>query len=144
MREIKTSIWIDVPASQVWKVFTDFGTYPEWNPFILSLTGVPEKGNPLRVTLKAVGSSSMNFKPLCLTFGPEKEFRWKGRLGFRGLFEGEHIFELSETEGQTLFTQREEFRGILVPLLWKRLNTGTRAGFEAMNQALRNRCMTWQ
>jgi hypothetical protein len=35
--------------------------------------------------------------------------------------------------------QRERFRGILVPLVWRTLDRDTRRGFEAMNQALKQR-----
>ena len=37
------------------------------------------------------------------------------------------------------FVQREEFRGLLVPLFSRSLDTDTRRGFEAMNQALKER-----
>ena len=45
----------------------------------------------------------------------------------------------NKTRREFRFTQREEFRGVLVPLLWKQLDTRTRAGFEAMNEALKAR-----
>lgn len=82
----------------------------------------------------------MTFKPVCFALIPEKEFRWLGRLFITGLFAGEHIFELNKLdETRTQFIQRENFGGLLVPLLWKQLNTATRAGFEQMNQELKKR-----
>jgi hypothetical protein len=33
----------------------------------------------------------------------------------------------------------EQFSGLLVPLLWRMVNTDTRAGFEEMNAALKSR-----
>jgi uncharacterized protein YndB with AHSA1/START domain len=33
MKEIHTEIEINSPAEKVWRVLTDFATYPEWNPF---------------------------------------------------------------------------------------------------------------
>jgi hypothetical protein len=35
------------------------------------------------------------------------------------------------------FVQRERFSGLLVPLLAKSLDKGTRAAFEAMNRAIK-------
>ena len=82
----------------------------------------------------------MTFRPVCLQMKENQQFRWIGRLWFKGLFDGEHVFELSQTDPETThFVHREEFRGVLVPLLWKDLNTKTRAGFEAMNRALKER-----
>jgi hypothetical protein len=35
------------------------------------------------------------------------------------------------------FVHREEFTGVLVPLLWRSLDRGTRRGFEEMNRRLK-------
>jgi hypothetical protein len=58
----------------------------------------------------------------------------------RGYSTGEHIFELEpEADGRTRFTQRETFRGVLVPFMAKSLNTNIRQAFEDMNAALKVR-----
>jgi hypothetical protein len=63
-----------------------------------------------------------------------------GHLGIRGLFDGEHIFELSPlSSASTRFVQRERFRGIFLPFLARRLERDARRGFEEMNHALRER-----
>ena len=36
------------------------------------------------------------------------------------------------------FIQREQFRGLLVPLLWSSIESKTRQGFNEMNTALKN------
>ncbi|MFC2087064.1 SRPBCC domain-containing protein [Bacteroidota bacterium] len=80
----------------------------------------------------------MIFKPRGLKFSVNKEFRWLGHLFFPGIFDGEHIFELIEVDNNsTRFIQRENFSGILVPFLWKQLNTKTRKGFELMNDKIK-------
>jgi hypothetical protein len=56
-----------------------------------------------------------------------------------GLFDGRHSFDLAPVgRSETRLTQAEEFSGILVPLMGTMLER-TRAGFEAMNDALRVR-----
>ena len=51
-----------------------------------------------------------------------------------------YVFRLSPTtRGGTRFVQREEFRGLLVPLLWSSVSRNTQRGFEAMNAALKER-----
>ncbi len=37
--EIKTEILISASPEKVWAILNDFGNYPNWNPFITSLTG---------------------------------------------------------------------------------------------------------
>ena len=83
----------------------------------------------------------MTFRPTVLRATPNQEFRWVGHLLVPGIFDGEHFFRLIPLDGDrgTLFTQGEQFRGLLVPLLRKSLDRGTRQGFEAMNQALKAR-----
>lgn len=82
----------------------------------------------------------MTFKPKVLVFEPEKEFRWLGHLLFPGLFDGEHIFELTDQgNGTTVLVHMEKFKGILVPLFQKMLDTNTLEGFNAMNRALKLR-----
>ena len=62
--------------------------------------------------------------------------RWRGRLGLSGLFDGEHELRVEATGPATSrFTQRETFRGVLVPLMG-RILADTDAGFAAMNAAL--------
>lgn len=140
MKSLYTEIEIDAPADIVWKILTDFQSYPDWNPFIRSFDGVPEAGRQFKVTIQPSGKKPMTFKPVCLALIPEKEFRWLGHFFISGLFDGEHIFELNKLdETRTQFIQRENFKGLLVPLLWKQLNSSTRTGFEQMNQELKNR-----
>jgi hypothetical protein len=56
------------------------------------------------------------------------------------LFDGEHIFEIKPSpEGKTRFIHRERFTGLLVPFVWRSLNTKTRRGFNEMNRALKRR-----
>ena len=140
MKSLYTEIKIDAPADVVWKVLTDFQSYPDWNPFILSFDVLPEPGRKFSVTIQPTGKNPMTFKPVCLALIPGKELRWLGHLFITGLFDGEHIFELKELDDdRTLLIQRENFRGLLVPLLWWQLNRSTRSGFEQMNLQLKNR-----
>jgi len=139
MKQIRTEILIDAPASTVWKILTDFDSYPDWNPFIKSFKGEPTKGKRFSVIIQLPDAKPMTFKPVCLELNDYKEFRWLGHLFIKGLFDGEHIFELSEKNGKTTFIQRENFRGILVPLLWNQIHAKTRKGFEMMNEKLKEK-----
>jgi hypothetical protein len=140
MKNISTDIIIYAPKEIVWQVLTDFSSYPDWNPFIKSFKVKPEKGKRFKVVIQQPGSKPMTFSPVCLELSENTKFRWLGSLGFKGIFDGEHIFELFDEEnGKTRFVHREKFNGILVPLLWKQLNVKTRNGLEMMNEALKER-----
>lgn len=139
-KEIKTSIVINASAAEVWSVLTDFASYPQWNPFLKSITGVVKTGNRIVARIEPPEAKGMTFKPKVLAFEENKEFRWIGHLLFPGLFDGEHIFELvTNADGTTTFIQREKFKGILVPLFKKMLDLNTVNGFNLMNTALKER-----
>ncbi|MGP8217795.1 MAG: SRPBCC family protein [Bacteroidia bacterium] len=140
MKEIKTEIIINASADKVWDVLTDFEDYLNWNPFIKWVKGNVEINNKIIVRMEPPGANGMTFKPQVLKFDKNKEFSWIGHLFITGLFDGEHIFELYDMgNGTTKLVQREQFRGILIPLLKKMLDLNTKQGFELMNKALKER-----
>lgn len=134
-KEITTSIVIRATAEKVWSVLTDFESYPNWNPFITSVSGKAEEGNTIRVKIEPPQAKAMVFKPTILSKVENKELRWLGKLFIKGLFDGEHVFELSENgDGTTTFVQREKFSGILVSMVDLE---NTKKGFEEMNKQLK-------
>lgn len=140
MRTIETTIDIDAPAAAVWAALTDLDRYAEWNPFVLRASGEVAVGARLTVSIQPVGGRAMTFRPTVTAADPGRRFAWLGRLwGVPGLFDGAHRFELEARGDGTRLTHAEDFRGALVPLLAGSLETGSRAGFEAMNTALARR-----
>ncbi len=136
--EIKTQIVINAPAEKVWGILTNFEDYPNWNPFIKSISGEAKVGNKIKAHIVPPNASDMTFAPEVLTFEANKKFTWLGHLMFAGLFDGEHSFELIQnSDGTTTFIQSEKFKGILVPLFKKMLDTNTLEGFNLMNQKLK-------
>ena len=140
MKELRTEIDIEAPAERVWQILTDFASYPEWNPFVRRISGEAQEGAQLEVFLQASGARGMTFRPTVLKAEPSREFRWRGKLFIRGLFDGEHVFEIEQlAENRVRFVQRETFRGLLTPMLLRMLENDTRRGFEEMNAALKSR-----
>jgi len=139
-RSIDTAIEIDAPAEKVWQVFSDFDSYSEWNPFVKSLTGDVAGGGKIEVRLEPPGAKGMTFRPTVKAYQPPRELRWLGKVGFSGVFDGHHQFQVESLEGGTTrFTQREDFRGVLVRPMMRFIHDNTKAGFEAFNQALKER-----
>jgi hypothetical protein len=140
MRTIETYIDIQAPVEKIWKILLDFSSYPQWNPFITSAKGIPAKGKKLSITINLPDKGKQRFHPVCLNVTPQKELRWKGKVITKGLFDGEHIFELQVLNKKTVrLFQREYFSGLLVPLMWKKLEPATLEGFKLMNRRLKQR-----
>src|ERR671916_2793711 len=140
MRELHSEIEITASAERTWLILTDFASYLRWNPFIRRISGEPTTGEHLDVRLEPPNSRGMTFRPKVLRAEPNRELRWLGHLLVPGMFDGEHSFTIeSIDENRVRFVQREAFKGLLVPLFARGLETNTRRGFEQMNRALKER-----
>ena len=141
MKELRTEITIDAPRDEVWNAFSDLKEYPKWSSFIEKIEGSMKVGDKMDIHLNTPKGQSMDIKPEVLENSPNEEFRWLGHLGgVNFLFNGEHYFKLVPVdESRTRFIQGERFTGLLVPFLWKNLDTDTRAGFREFNEALKKR-----
>lgn len=140
-REIDTSIGIGAPPAAVWAILTDFAAMADWNPLIRSIEGTPAVGRRLKVTIQPQGKAPMRFAPTVTRADPGRELAWLGRVGLPGLFDGAHHFRLEpDGRGGTHFIHGEVFTGLLVGLVMGgAMLDGTRAGFTAMNEALKAR-----
>lgn len=120
-------------------MLTGFNLYPAWNPFIVSVAGRLEDRR-LAVRIQPWEGRLWRFHPRVVRLAEERELCWLGRLGLPWLFDGRHCFELQpDGPGRTRFVQRETFRGLLVPLLPRSMFQAVERGFEAMNEALKER-----
>lgn len=139
-KHFETEIHIAASAEKIWSVICDFDSYPEWNPFILSISGEQKVGATLQVNLHPPDGKPMKFTPALLVFDDNRELRWKGQLLFKGLFDGEHYFIIEPLEnGSCRFAHGEHFSGILVGMFGKIL-ADTEQHFKLMNEALKKRC----
>jgi hypothetical protein len=139
-RSIETEIEINGTATQVWEVLTDFGRYPEWNPFILRIAGTLQTGSKLRAVVQTPHFPKITIQPLLLKVEAEHELRWLGHWVVPKIFDGEHLFAIEPLgESKVNFVQKELFTGLLVPLLWRKMAGNILLGFENMSQALKKR-----
>ncbi len=146
MQTIETQIDIDAPPERVWAVLADTESFPEWNPFVTRLEGPFEVGEQIRVELTRPNGKAMTFTPKLLAHDAGRELRWIGKLGVRGVFDGEHEMRLEPGEGGgTRFIHREQFTGAAAWLMMKLIGDETEHGFRSMNEALKARVeSTWR
>lgn len=137
-REIKTSIVINQSTEEIWKKMVETESYGKWNPFIKSIQGDLEVGKQITVFIQPKDENGMEFKPTLLNVDKNKELRWVGRLGIKGVFDGEHYFILERLgQNKTRLLHGENFSGALAPLMWEMIKDSTTKGFIAHNEALK-------
>jgi hypothetical protein len=124
----------------VWRVLTDFGRYPAWNPFVVSVSGRPAHRARLALRLQPSEGRIWRFHPRIVRLLDERDLCWRGRMGLPGLLDRRHCFHLQpDGPGRTRFVQRGEFSGLLAPLIPGSVLEATGRGFEGMNEGLKER-----
>jgi hypothetical protein len=137
---ISTTVEIDAPPARVWSVLVDLPTYRDWNPFVVEASGNVAVGETLTLRMALPGRSPLTIEPVLVAVDPERELRWKGKLGIPGLFDGEHAFELKALEnGRTRLDHWERFGGLLLPIARGLVYDATLQAFHALNAALAKR-----
>ncbi|WIV67597.1 SRPBCC domain-containing protein [Natrialbaceae archaeon AArc-T1-2] len=138
MYHVEVFTEIDAPPEVVWEVLLEFDAYPEWNPFIREIDGIPIEGERLRVRIEPPDSLGVTFRPTIVIAEKNRRLAWLGRPLVPFVFDGYHEFHLEPIDdGRTRLLQRETFRGALVPLLLDA--DRIERGFRTMNEALKER-----
>lgn len=135
---LKTTIEIVATPEKIWSILTDFKDYPNWNPFVTSLTGDFKVGHKIKIRIQPPNAKANTFHATVIDCEPYKKLSWIGVFLIRGVFDGKHQFQLIDNgDGSTTLVQMEHFTGILVFFFKKMLNNNTRCGFDAMNKKIK-------
>jgi hypothetical protein len=137
--QLRTEVEIAATPDRVWEVLRDFARYPEWNPFIKSITGELGVGSRVVVVETPPDGSERSYRATLTRVEEKGELRWSARLWFRGLFDGEHFITLRPLDGGTTrVVNAGDFSGLLVKYMGNSL-TQTARGLVGMNEALKRR-----
>lgn len=140
MRQIHTQIDIEAPASIVWSILADFGMYRRWNPLIRGVLGHATSGRQIEVRLAAPPGADVAARLTIVHLQKDHEMTWLEWWSVPGLFASERRFRIEPLpNGSVRFHHGEQVRGVMVPLLGQRRRSRGRAGFDAMNKALKQR-----
>lgn len=139
MRWIRSEIEIDAPAERVWKAFTDFPSFPSWNPFIRKAKGQLAPGKRLKIQLQ-LGRRLVTFRPRVVLVDEPRELRWLARQWIPGLFDVDRRFVVEPLgTSRSRFVQSERATGILAPLLMPVMRGRILNGYHASNVAFKHR-----
>jgi uncharacterized protein YndB with AHSA1/START domain len=115
VKSFATSVTIRARPEAVWALLTDAAGYPQWNSTVERIDGRIAAGETVTVHAKATPARAF---PLRVTeFVPPQRMVWTGGMPL-GLFTGTRSYTLTPTsEGEVEFAMREEFSGLLAPLI---------------------------
>ena len=139
--QVDTSIDIAATADRVWAVLTDFAGWDRWNPTLRRVRGKPEVGATVRFRVAAPRGPAVPISAEIVVVEPGRDLTWIGPAAprwLRRLVSGEHWFRLTPIASGCRFDHGERFAGAALPARWGRFERMLRAGYEKMNEALRD------
>lgn len=139
MKEIKGSVLINAAAEKVWEKMTDFSSYPQWNPWIKSMTGELRVDNIYHVTAQPPGKGATSFKSKLVKIDEGKEMLFRGKV-MGGLVKDDHVFSVDPIDaGKCLFSQSVVFSGPMASLIGSTI-MASQKGLDDMNAAFKKQC----
>ena len=110
---VRTSI--RATPESIWALLTDAAGYTRWNSTVEKVDGKIAKGQ--RVTVHPKINPGRAFPVTVAAFEPARRMVWTGGMPL-GLFKGERTFTLQpSTNGEVEFSMREEYSGLMAPLI---------------------------
>ena len=117
MNSFATMTTIRARPDAIWALLTDAHGFTLWNSTVERVDGSIAPGE--KVTVYAKASPGRAFPLKVSTFTAPETMVWSGGMPL-GLFTGRRTFTLSPSaNGETDFSMREEFSGLLAPLITK-------------------------
>ena len=117
MKSFATTTTIRARPDTIWALLTDAQGFTLWNSTVERVDGRIAPGE--KVTVYAKASPGRAFPLKVSVFAAPEQMVWSGGMPL-GLFTGQRTFTLTPSpNGETQFSMREEFSGLLAPLITK-------------------------
>ena len=140
-RTITTQIEISAAPEKVWDVLTNIAAWKEWSPIIKDSSGSAKSGSKLTITMVSDegkdGKPGPKYEPTVTTFDEAKNMTWTATMGPGFVMTNGKVFELQATETGTLLIHKETFSGMMVPMMWSKVQQNVPKMLDSMNEALK-------
>jgi hypothetical protein len=138
MRECRTEIEIAAPPEKVWSILVDVNQWGEWNPIVTEASGESALGSKLKIGMKnESGGSGPKYAATITSFDEPTLFRWRATMMAGFLFTNDKVVELEATDGGCRLVHKELFSGLMVSMMWSKLESGVGPMLSKMNEALK-------
>jgi hypothetical protein len=117
MKSYDATAEIKAGPDAIWAILTDDPGYQAWDSGVDPVEGSIAPGEKIKVVSKV--NPGRAFPVKVTEFTPGKRMTWSGGMPL-GLFKGVRMFTLAlGIDGATRFTMREEYTGLLLPMIWR-------------------------
>jgi len=105
---------IHASPDRIWALLTDAAGFPRWNSTVTSIEGQIAEGQ--RLKLQVPTAKGRVFKPRVSNVEHGRSMTWSD--GMAPMFKGVRTFTLTANgDGTTDFAMKEEFSGIMLPMI---------------------------
>lgn len=140
MQEVRTEIYIATAPARVWTVLTNFDGWKDWNPIINHASGDPKLGSKLSIVMRNKdGKDGPKYEPVITGFEIPRALRWRAKMLFESIFTNDKFFELQSSGTGTKLIHSELFSGVMVPLVWSKIEESVPPMLNSMNEALKKK-----
>ena len=116
MRFYESESSIAAPPESVWAVLVDAASWASWDSGVEGVDGTIALGN--RITIRSTAAPGRSFPVTVTTFDAPHTLVFTGGMPM-GLFRGVRTYTLTPRAGGTLFRMREEYTGVMLPMIWR-------------------------
>ncbi len=141
MRSISASATIRAPIERVWAILVDTSRYREWSPFVVAIEGSVAVGETVTLVVAMTpGRPPIRQRERVSRRDEGRELSWGVVMGHPALLKAERYQRLTKlSDGETLYETADDFRGLLVPIVFSLYRAKIQAGFDATARALKER-----
>jgi hypothetical protein len=138
---IEHRLGVAAPAPVVWQVVSDLERWPDWNPLYLKAEGALRIGTQLTLTQALEGRPTVLIQPTIVDWVPDAQILWRLSQN-RGFIQRLRYIEIDKlTDEACIFSNGEDWSGLLTPLIPADLKKALRAGFTAFGEAVRDQSL---
>ncbi|MDH3693732.1 MAG: SRPBCC domain-containing protein [Gammaproteobacteria bacterium] len=140
LQEVKTEIDISAPPSKIWPIIMDINKWEKWSPVINASRGAATVGSELTITMigKEKDKDGPTYNPIITKLEEPNYLSWRAHMLAGFIFTNYKILELEETDSGTRLTHKEQFKGLLTPIMRGHMEKGVPPMLNAMNKALKD------
>jgi S-(hydroxymethyl)glutathione synthase len=140
VKTLKTEITINASPQTVWSIMDNLNAYPEWNQLVPELQGRTTVDSVVNGKLVQPNMPVIPLAPTITRIVGARELRWISVVPGDEGFSAEHYFILTPTkDGGTHLIHNEDFDGPGVEMMWEGIDSNSRAAYNQMNEALKER-----
>jgi hypothetical protein len=125
----------------VWRVVSDLERWAEWNPLYVKAEGELRIGAQLTLTQALAERPTVLIQPTIVDWVPDAQILWRLTQN-RGFIQRLRYIEIDKlTDEACIFSNGEDWTGLLARFVAPELRRALRAGYEAMSEAVRDQAL---